>query len=219
MAVQSSNRKWMFIGVGVVAAGAVVVFINNYPPRSGDSAGTIGGAQRYHSTQITGADVKVTETEVSKWMQSDTFDRIVKDPEARKLFADAAVQRLFTQDALTRGSAAASTDQLSAATKDKMASIMANDQLSAATKDKMASIMANDQLSASIKDKMAGMMVNDKMVGMLNIDNMAVQKALQNAAILDALHNQDFCRALANQSLLNALAEKAQNGDSLAKQY
>ena len=50
MAVQKSTRKWVFIGVGVVAAAALVVFFQSYPPRPTDSAATIGAAQRYHST-------------------------------------------------------------------------------------------------------------------------------------------------------------------------
>jgi hypothetical protein len=112
----------MFIGVGVIAAGALAVFFSNYPPRPGDSAGTIGGAQRYHSTQITGADVKVTETEVSKWMQSDTFDRIIKDPEARKLFADASIQRLFADTANNKA-----TGTLGASGSEKLGTVSPND--------------------------------------------------------------------------------------------
>src|SRR5262245_2545549 len=99
MAVQNSTRKWVFIGVGVVAAAALVVLFQHYPPQPNDSAATIGAAQRYHSTQITGADVKVSQDELTTWIQSDTFDRIVKDPEARKLFTDAAVISMFNDAA------------------------------------------------------------------------------------------------------------------------
>jgi hypothetical protein len=99
MAVQNSTRKWVFIGVGVVAAAALVMFFQNYPPQPTDSAATIGAAQRYHSTQITGADVKVSQDELTTWIQSDTFDRIVKDPQARKLFTDAAVISMFNDAA------------------------------------------------------------------------------------------------------------------------
>jgi hypothetical protein len=88
MAVQSSTKKWMFIGGGVIVAAALVVLFQNYPPQPKDAAGTIGAAQRYHEPQISGADVQVSQDELSKWIQSDTFDRIVKDPQARKLFTD-----------------------------------------------------------------------------------------------------------------------------------
>ncbi len=99
MAAQNSTRKWMFIGGGVIAAAALVVGFQNYPPQPKDAAGTIGAAQRYHEPQITGDDVKVTQDELTVWLQSETFDRIVKDPEARRLFTNEAVQRVLADDA------------------------------------------------------------------------------------------------------------------------
>jgi hypothetical protein len=100
MAVQSSTRKWVFIGGGVIAAAALVVMFQNYPPQPKDAAGTIGAAQRYHEPQITGADVNVSQDALTTWIQSDTFDRIVKDPQARKLFTDAAVSAMISDAAL-----------------------------------------------------------------------------------------------------------------------
>ena len=117
MAVQSSSRKWMFIGVGVVAAAALVMFLQNYPPQSKDAVGTIGAAQRYHEPQITGADVQVGQDELTKWVQSDTFDRIVKDPQARKLFTDAAVIAMFNDAASKFGAGAANKLNVDAAGK------------------------------------------------------------------------------------------------------
>jgi hypothetical protein len=95
MAVQSSSRKWTFVGVGVVAAIALVIGFQNYPRQPKDAAGAIGAAQRHHEPQIAGDDVKVSKDELTTWIQSETFDRIVKDPQARKLFANAAVQDRF----------------------------------------------------------------------------------------------------------------------------
>jgi hypothetical protein len=86
----------VFIGGGLIAAAALVVLFQNYPPQPKDAAGTIGAAQRYHEPQITGADVKVSQDELTTWIQSDTFDRILKDRQARRLFADAAVVAMFT---------------------------------------------------------------------------------------------------------------------------
>ncbi|HEX4823822.1 MAG TPA: hypothetical protein VFV19_05890 [Candidatus Polarisedimenticolaceae bacterium] len=103
MASSRGNRgtaKFFFIGGGVVAAIALVVFFQNYPPKPADATGTIQGASRYHETQITPSDVKVAPDALSTWIQSDTFDKIVKDPDARKLFASGAVSQLFTNDAV-----------------------------------------------------------------------------------------------------------------------
>src|SRR5262245_56697643 len=93
------NEKYFFIGGGVVAAIAMVVFLQHYPPKPADATGTIQGASRYHDTQITSDDVKGSPDALATWIQSDTFDKIVKDPEARKLFASGAVSQLFTNDA------------------------------------------------------------------------------------------------------------------------
>jgi hypothetical protein len=86
----------VFIGGGLIAAVALVVLFQNYPPQPKDAAGTIGAAQRYHEPQISSADVKVSQDELTTWIQSDTFDRILKDRQARRLFADAAVVAMFT---------------------------------------------------------------------------------------------------------------------------
>ena len=91
MVAQNSSKKWMFIGGGVIVAAAIVFGFQNYPPQPKDAAGTIGAAQRYHEPQISAADVKVSQDELTTWIQSETFDRIVKDPKARKLFTDASV--------------------------------------------------------------------------------------------------------------------------------
>jgi len=66
------------------------MFFRNYPPQPADAAGTVGAAQRYSSTQITKDDVKVAPDALTTWLQSDTFDRIVRDPKAREIFTSAA---------------------------------------------------------------------------------------------------------------------------------
>ena len=93
MARNSGNKGKIFMVGGIVAAAAVVVFLNNYPPKPQDAAGTVGAAQRHYETQITGSDVTVSPDAVATWIQSDTFDRIAKDPTARALFASEASSR------------------------------------------------------------------------------------------------------------------------------
>src|SRR6187401_3078302 len=100
MATNSGNKGKIFMIGGIVAAAAVVVFLQNYPPKPQDAAGTVGAAQRYHETQITGSDVTVSPDAVATWIQSDTFDRIAKDPAARALFASEAFQQAIQNDAI-----------------------------------------------------------------------------------------------------------------------
>src|SRR4029434_9195617 len=99
MATNSGNRgnaRIWFIGGGVLVALAVVMFFRNYPPAPADAAGTVVGAQRYSSTQITKDDVNVRPNELTTWLQSDTFDKIVRDPKAREIFTSAAFQQLVS---------------------------------------------------------------------------------------------------------------------------
>jgi hypothetical protein len=186
MAVQNSTKKWIFIGVGVIAAAALVVFFQNYPPQPKDAAATIGAAQRYHSTQITAADVKVSQDELTTWIQSDTFDRIVKDPQARKLFTDAAVIAMFNDAAR------------------KMDADMAN---------KVDADGIRKQVDMANKVDADGIR---KQVDMANkVDADGIRKlALDNAAIRDALNNQAFCQALSNQALRDGLMNQARVADT-----
>ena len=197
MAVQNSTRKWVFIGVGVIAAAALVVFFQNYPPQPKDAAATIGAAQRYHATQITGADVKVSQDELTTWIQSDTFDRIVKDPQARKLFTDAAVISMFNDaarrledGALRRADGSAKLDVGGVRKLDDGAL----------------------KLDSARKLEDGALRLAD---GSAKLDVGGVRKlALDNAAIRDALMNQAFCQALSNHALRDALLNQARIADT-----
>ena len=191
MAVQNSTRKWVFIGVGVIAAAALVVFFQNYPPQPKDAAATIGAAQRYHSTQITGADVKVSQDELTTWIQSDTFDRIVKDPQARKLFTDAAVISMFADSARKLDAARKLDDGARKLDADSARKL--ND--------------GARKLDADSARKL------DDGARKLDADAAIRAQALENAAIRDALSNQAFCQALSNGALRDALLSQARKAD------
>ncbi len=211
MAAQNSTRKWMFIGGGVIAAAALVVGFQNYPPQPKDAAGTIGAAQRYHEPQITGDDVKVTQDELTVWLQSETFDRIVKDPEARRLFTNEAVQRVLADDA--RRQLSVSDD----ARKQIQVADDARKQLSVSDDARKQIQVADDarrQLSVS-DDARKQIQVADDARKQLSIGDLAaVNAALQNDAIRFALSSEAFCRAMANDAMRNALVGEARKLDS-----
>jgi hypothetical protein len=129
MATSSGNKgkaKFLFIGGGVVAAVALVVFFQNYPPKPADATGTIGAADRYHATQITSADVNVTPDEITTWLQSDTFDKIVKDPQARALFTNEMTLKIMgdsNRRLVALGDAAQQSIQMAADAQTKMVAI------------------------------------------------------------------------------------------------
>ena len=236
MAAQNSTRKWMFIGGGVIAAAALVVGFQNYPPQPKDAAGTIGAAQRYHEPQITGADVKVSQDELTTWIQSDTFDRIVKDPEARRLFANEAVQRVLADAANKQLSIAddarnqikladGANKQLSIAddarNQIKLAD-GANKQLSIAddARNKNQVQLASDaksqvQLASDAKSQVK--LLDELRKELSATDFAMVQAALNNDAIRTAMESQAFCTALANNAIRHELVNEARRNDGVVQ--
>jgi hypothetical protein len=70
---------------GVAAAAIVSIFVFGYPPiRNSGTEGSIGQAQRYQGATLSAKDISVPDTDVQQFIQSDTFDRLLKDREARE---------------------------------------------------------------------------------------------------------------------------------------
>ena len=174
MAAQSSSRKWTIIGVGVVAAVAPLIGFQNYPRQPKDAAGAIGAAQRHHEPQIAGDDVKVSQDELTTWIQSETFDRIVKDPQARKLFADAAVQ-----------------DRLVAAGRAALAIEDANNKSARALTPNEMDQIRQRYMEMTAKDQASVLIEN----------NEALNAALANAQFCQALLNEAVRIGLTKEAL------------------
>ncbi len=75
--------------IGLWAAGLI-------PPAQDGGEATIGAAKRYQATQIAGKDVAVTDSDAQAFMQSETFDRLLKDPAARKALASPEMRALLS---------------------------------------------------------------------------------------------------------------------------
>ena len=87
-------RKTM-IGLAAAAAVVLVTFaITGYPPIGKGTEGTIGQANRYQAPQpqLAASDVKLGDTAAQEFMQSDVFDRLIKDEAAQEALSDASVR-------------------------------------------------------------------------------------------------------------------------------
>jgi hypothetical protein len=94
------QRRMIFAGAGVLAVAALVVYFGGYyPPTNEEAYGTIGAAERYRSEQIKAEDVKLDNPEVQAFLQSETFDRIVRDPAAREALTNEALIQAVSNDA------------------------------------------------------------------------------------------------------------------------
>lgn len=90
--------------IGLVAIGYFV--IRGVPPVEQGTGATIGAAKRYQAPQISEGDVQVTDADVQQFLQSDTFDRLIKDDAVRKVLASPA-NRAALAEAGARGALAA----------------------------------------------------------------------------------------------------------------
>jgi len=95
---------WAVSGVGAVAA--VSLFVLGIPPVGDGTEGTIGAAKRFQGATLTDKDVVVGPMDVQQFMQSDTFDRIMKNDVARnflmKASQDLELQKTLSDPALIR---------------------------------------------------------------------------------------------------------------------
>ncbi|MCH7665791.1 MAG: hypothetical protein IH936_07675 [Acidobacteria bacterium] len=99
MSSEAKNNKFLWIGIGAAVLAAAFYFSGVIPPKE-DVTGTIGAAKKYQSEQITAEDVKLDENAVQEWMQSDEFDRLVNDPETKKIIKSKEFQQGLANDAL-----------------------------------------------------------------------------------------------------------------------
>ena len=92
-------KKSIILGGVILVAVATAGYFNFfYPPSGKHLAGTIAPAVRYRAEQIGKEDVKVEETDVTRWTQTAEFDHLSKDPAARKLFANAAFRNALASE-------------------------------------------------------------------------------------------------------------------------
>jgi len=89
------SKRALWIGTAVAAAAVVIAaFVFNFPPRGENVSGTVAPAQRYRAEQIKAEDVKLGDQAVAQLMQTEAFERFVRDSKMRALAQDPAFQAL-----------------------------------------------------------------------------------------------------------------------------
>ena len=83
------SKLTIFSGAVVAAVAILFVgrFVFNVPSRDG-AIGTVVPAERYRAKQIQDSDVKLGDQAVTQLMQTDSFERMIKDPQMRALAVD-----------------------------------------------------------------------------------------------------------------------------------
>ena len=84
---------WGAAAVGALAVVSVVWL--GYPPMGPGTEGTVGGAQRYQATPAGDKSAELGDMTVQAFLQTDTFDRLIKNPDSRAVLQKAATDPEF----------------------------------------------------------------------------------------------------------------------------
>src|SRR6476620_1098694 len=95
----TNNRKMILTSAAILAVGVGAYGLGRVYPPLGPSAGTVGAAQRYVSSQVGEGDVTLGDTSVPELMQTDAFQVLVKDPNFRALAGDPGFAALASNQA------------------------------------------------------------------------------------------------------------------------
>ena len=182
------GKKVMWGLVATAAVALLVMKVVGYPPIDG-AQGTVGAAKRYQADQIAPADVKVDDS-AQAFVQSDVFDQLVKDPNARQLLASPSFRSALAAPEFR--SALASPDFTRALLSADFRNALASPQLRAALGTAQA---VNYSQLVALSPGFANALANADFA-----------KALLNADFVRALASPDFSKALAQPGMVAALA-------------
>lgn len=164
---------------GLAAAAGIVLAVlayTGFPPESGGSEGAIGAAKRYQAGQIAASDVKLGDQAAQEFLQSDLFDKLMKDDSVRKALSDPAIRLALADPAIS-----------GALTNPAMRVALTNPDMRVARSD--------PGIRAALNDPAMRVALSDS----------ALVKALHDPALALALASADLQRALRSNGLSAAL--------------
>lgn len=182
-----TTRKAMWVLAAAAAVVLAVFIVTGFPKVDRGTEATIGAAQRYQAQQLSNKDVVVGDTQIQEFLQSETFDRLMKDESARRLLSNQSVRQALSNPEL-----------VSQLTNDAVRVTLLNANVLAAFAD---SNLLN-QLSQGITD--ANIRVS--MVNNAALAGGIVSHILADANMVAALQNQAVWNALTSANVRSALA-------------
>ncbi len=192
----------LLLGIAGVAAiaGAGALYLG-YPQADAPTTGTIGAATRYQAQQISENDVTLADAGVQDFLQSDTFDKLMKDENTLKLLSDSAFRSALA-DAEFRTALADPGFALAlkaAQEKDRGA------QLGGGT----AGVDLGTNLRMLQARNEAASSASNAASGIHKAQKGGLMQALSNPDLRAALASPEFSAALQNQAFQSALAHSA----------
>src|SRR6266542_268530 len=193
----------VLIGLAAAAAVVLVTFaITGYPPVGKGTEGTVGQAQRYQAPQpqMAAKDVKLGDTAVQQFMQTDVFDRLVKDETSRKLLSDATVRQALSSPALV------------AALRDGAVVQLLSDKafMQLLSNDAVAQLLSNDAVARALSDQASAAALIAAAKAQAVSSGAVAQATSNDAAQAKALKNDSaLAGVLTNQAMVQALRSEA----------
>lgn len=192
-----------------IAAAAVVVLglfaLTGYPPVGRDTEGSIGQAKRAQEPQMAAKDVVLGDTKAQEFMQSDVFDKLMKDPNARQMLSDASMRAELSNPELRAGLADTSLSQaLSRA--DVRGAFTDMDLQKAFADPGVQAALADSAFRLALADRGAAKKLTDA-AAQRAFTNAYLQAAMSKPLIHDALSSAEFQAALSSAAVRGLLAD------------
>lgn len=214
-------RKRLMWGLAAAAAIVLAYFaVNGFPKVDQGSEATIGAAKRYQAGQIDSKDVVLGDQSVQQFMQSDVFDRLVKDPAAVRALSDAGVRAQIADADILRAigdpqlvawlkTYATGAQSIFAMSCDSCQAALANLDVQAALKAKeLAHYVQDSEFIAELQNvKVATAIASHDLDAALL--SQKVKTAVQSPSIRLALLNKDFLAAIRNVQFVNAVRDQS----------
>ncbi len=193
------KKNVVLVCVAIVAVGAIGYFaINGFPPTGAGAQGTVGAAVRHQSGQITKGDVALDNPDLQTFMQTDVYDKIIKDPQLRNVLSNQAFQQAISNEAVRQ-----------ALSNDAFRQAMSNDAFrQAVSNDAFKQAMDNEAFRQAVSNDAFRQAVSNDAFRQA-MDNEAFRQAMGNEALRQALSNQAFKQAMNNDAFRQAMQNDA----------
>jgi hypothetical protein len=219
-------RKRLMWGLAAAAAIVLAYFaVNGFPKVDQGSEATIGAAKRYQAGQIDSKDVVLGDQSVQQFMQSDVFDRLVKDPAAVRALSDAGIRAQIADADILRAigdpqlvawlkTYATGAQSIFAMSCDSCQAALESVEVRAALKNEVFARYVQDaEFIAALQNAniAAALARHDLEAALANVRLQAALKApdisaaLQNKEFLAAIRNAQFVSAIRDQGLYRAI--------------
>jgi hypothetical protein len=213
------TRKVLWAVAGVAAVIVALVIGGYVPPSQPGSQATIGAATRAQSPQMSDKDVVLGDADAQVFLQSDTFDRLIKDDGARKLLSSSGFKTAIASLRNPQLVAALSAQELYAALRTPELKVAFADAnfLTALARPELQSMLRADLVKALSAPELKAAMANADLRAAFRTPEL--QAALTIPQIRQALADANIRVALASSDLRAALVSPAFNAALSARGF